>query len=326
MMEREEFVSLVAGPFRHELLLHCYRMLGSFQDAEDMVQDAFVRAWRAFAQFDAERGSMRTWLYRIATNVCITALKDRARRHLPAEVVASAEDPEAYPTQKYPETAWVTPIPSLAIGPESEDPAAVVASRTAIRLAFVAALQHLPPRQRATLILRDVLAYPSAEVAELLETTPIAVNSALQRARSQLAQVAPIQDEMAEPDLSDQRALLHRYVAAFEQADIATLTALLREDATMEMPPWLTWLAGRDHIGRFLTRIFSLRDADAWHMVPTSANGQPAVGAYVRGADGALQAQSLQVYTITSTGIARIVAFSDASLFTAFGLPTTWTG
>jgi RNA polymerase sigma-70 factor (ECF subfamily) len=325
-MEREEFVSLVAGPFRHELLLHCYRMLGSFQDAEDMVQDAFVRAWRAFDQFDTERGALRTWLYRIATNVCLTALKDRARRYLPAEVAASAEDPEVYPTQRHPEATWLTPIPSLAIGPESEDPAAVIASRTAIRLAFVAALQHLPPRQRATLILRDVLAYQSAEVAELLDTTPIAVNSALQRARSQLAQIAPIQDELVEPDLSDQRALLNRYVAAFEQADVATLTQLLREDATMEMPPWLTWLAGRHDIGRFLTRIFALRESDAWHMVPTNANGQPAVGAYVRGPDGARQAQSLQVYTITSTGIARIVAFSDPSLFAAFGLPTTWTG
>src|ERR1700730_3947084 len=134
VIEREEFVSLVAGPFRHELLLHCYRMLGSFQDAEDMVQDAFVRAWRAFDHFDTERGSMRTWLYRIATNVCIPALKARARRYLPAEVVAAAEDPEAYPTQRHPEATWVTPIPSLAIEPESDDPAAVIASRTAIRL------------------------------------------------------------------------------------------------------------------------------------------------------------------------------------------------
>lgn len=291
-----------------------------------MVQDAFLRAWRAFDQFDPERGSLRTWLYRIATNVCLTALKDRSRRSLPSEVVDPAEDPEAYPTQKHPEMTWVTPIPDVVLGPESDDPAAVVASRAAIRLAFVAALQHLPPRQRATLILRDVLAWRSAEVADLLETTPIAVNSALQRARSQLAQIAPSQDQIAEPDAADQRTQLDRYVAAFEKADVPALTRLLREDAIMEMPPWLTWLASRDDIGRFIARIFSLREGDAWRMVPTSANRQPAVGAYVRGADGVLQAQSLQVYTITSTGIARIVAFTNPNLFAAFGLPTTWTG
>jgi RNA polymerase sigma-70 factor (ECF subfamily) len=323
--EREEFVGLVAGPFRHELLVHCYRMLGSFQDAEDMVQDAFLRGWRAFDQYDAQRASLRTWLYRIATNVCLTALKDRARRRLPSEVVARAEDPEAYPTQRYPEATWVTPFPDLVLGPESEDPAAVVAERTAIRLAFVAALQHLPPRQRAALILRDVLAWKSAEVADLLETTPIAVNSALQRARSQLAQIAPVQEDMPEPDLSDQHAVLSKYVAAFEKADVPALTQLLREDAIMEMPPWLTWLSGRDDIGRFMARIFSLRQPDAWRMVSTCANRQPAVGAYVRGADGTRQAQSLQVYTITSTGIARIVAFSDPSLFSAFGLPAVLT-
>src|SRR5579859_2484832 len=194
----------MAGPFRHELLAHCYRMLGSLHDAEDTVQDTFVRAWRAFDQFDSERASLRTWVYRIATNVCLTALKQRTRRTLPSEVVAPAKDPAAYPVQKSPEATFLEPIPSALLGPESDDPATIVASRASIRLAFVAALQHLPPRQRATLILRDVLAWRSAEVADLLDSTPTAINSALQRARAQLAHVAPVEDDVAEPGDPDQ--------------------------------------------------------------------------------------------------------------------------
>ena len=258
--EREEFVALAAGPFRKELTAHCYRMLGSFHDAEDLVQDTFLRAWRAFDQFEPGRGSLRTWLYRIATNACLSALKERRRRRLPSEVVARRRGPRRYPTEKYAEATWVTPFPDLLAGPASDDPAVIAASRSAIRLAFITALQHLPARQRAALILRDVLTWKAAEVAELLDTTPTAVNSVLQRARAQLAQVAPIQDDVAEPSDAEQRVLLNRYVMAFENADLPTLTALLSEHAVMEMPPWLHWLAGHA-VTRFIARILFIARA-----------------------------------------------------------------
>jgi RNA polymerase sigma-70 factor (ECF subfamily) len=190
-----------------------------------------------------------------------------------------------------------------------------------VRLAFIAALQYLPPRQRAVLILRDVLAWRATEVADLLGTTTAAVNSALQRARAQLAEVAPAEDEVTEPEAPDHRELLGRYVAAFENADVTALIRLLREDATLEMPPALTWFSGRDAIGRFIARI--LARSGPWRMVPTGANGQPALGVYTGGGDGPFHAHSIHVFTISGSHIARIVAFQDSGLFAAFGLPQT---
>ncbi|WP_182881905.1 sigma-70 family RNA polymerase sigma factor [Microbispora sp. H10949] len=313
MWSDEEF-ERITGPHRRELMAHCYRMLGSAHDAEDLLQEVMLRAWRASGDYDERRASPRTWLYRIATNACLTALEQRGRRALPSGLAGPGDDPEAGPGRPLPEVTWLEPIPDALV-----DPAAVVASRGGIRLAFVAALQHLPPRQRAVLILREVLAWRASEVADLLDTSVAAVNSALQRARAQLARVGAAEDDLAEPDDPACRDLLDRYVAAFEKADVETLERLLREDAVLEMPPFLSWFAGREDFGRFIRWVCGRRGP--WRMVPTRANGQPALAAYVDGGDGVLRAHSLQVLEITEGGVARNVVFGDPTLFTLFALP-----
>jgi RNA polymerase sigma factor (sigma-70 family) len=217
---QEDFLPL-AEPYRRELLAHCYRMLGSVHDAEDQVQETYLRAWRAYDRFEG-RSSLRTWLYRIATSACLTALESRSRRPLPSGLGAPSADPDAALVQR-PEAAWLEPIPDAMVGAESSDPAAIVTSRESVRLALVAALQHLPARQRAVLVLREVLGWRAAEVAELLDTTTAAVNSALQRARAQIDEAAPREDAVVEPMAPEQRALLDHYVAAFESYDIGAL-------------------------------------------------------------------------------------------------------
>jgi RNA polymerase sigma-70 factor (ECF subfamily) len=319
MAGSEEFTRQT-DPFRRELLAHCYRMLGSVHDAEDLVQETFLRAWRAYDRFDDRRASMRTWLYRIATNACLTALEQGARRPMPSSLVGPAEDPEAPLASGPPEVAWLQPIPDALLEGGSSDPAAIVALRGSVRLALVAALQHLPARQRAVLILRDVLGWRAAEVAEVLGTTTTAVNSTLQRARAQLAQVAPEEDEVAEPGDAGQRELLDRYVAAFEAGDHPALLRLLTDDVVVEMPPYLTWLDGLDAFARFLAPRLPPH-ADPWRMVPTAANGQPAVAGYRLRDDGVHHAHSVQVLTVTGGRISRIVAFQDLHLFATFGLP-----
>jgi RNA polymerase sigma-70 factor (ECF subfamily) len=211
MTVSEEFTS-ATGRFRGELLAHCYRMLGSAEEAEDLVQETYLRAWRSYAGFEG-RASVRTWLYRIATNVCLTALERRGRRPLPSGLGAPSGDPET-PVIAGAEVPWLQPFPDVLLAGRRADPAAVAASRAGIRLAFVAALQHLSARQRAMLILRDVLEWPAAQVADLLGTTTTAVNSGLRRARAQLAQALPAEDELAEPAEPDRRALLDRFAAA----------------------------------------------------------------------------------------------------------------
>jgi RNA polymerase sigma-70 factor (ECF subfamily) len=321
MADREEFVRRTE-PLRRELLAYCYRMLGSVQDAEDLVQETYLRAWRSYEGFEG-RSSLRAWLYRIATNRCLTALEHRSRRPLPSGLGGPSDDPNLPLAAEQPEMAWLQPIPDALLTPAATDPAAIVAARGSLRLALVAALQHLPARQRVVLILRDVLAWPAAEVAELLGTTTTAIKSALQRARARLEQAAPVEDQVVEPAGPDQRALLDRYMAAFEAADVAALMRLLREDAEWEMPPLPTWFAGREAIRRFLARqVFGA--PRAWRMVATSANGQPAVAAYLRGGDGGYDAHAIQVLTVTATGIARVVAFLDPSLFVTFDLPRTY--
>jgi RNA polymerase sigma-70 factor, ECF subfamily len=326
LVGRDEFVRLAVGPFQRELLAYCYRMLGSIQDAEDTVQDTFLRAWRAFDQYDPERASLRTWLYRIATNVCLTALKDRGRRALPSAVVHAYDNPEAGPRDHKPELPWLQPIPDLMLGSESPDPAAVVSSRASVRLAFVAALQFLPPRQRAALILRDVLAWRSGEVADFLATSTAAVNSALQRARAQMTDHVLVEEELVEPVQSEQRAVLDSYVTAFERADMATLSSLLHRDAVLEMPPWLSWFAGRDAVQRFFATIWGRRRRGAWRIVPAGANRQPGAAAYVSGEDGVLRGHSVQVFTIARGEITRIVAFVEPDLFERFQLPAVYDG
>jgi RNA polymerase sigma-70 factor, ECF subfamily len=305
-------------PYRRELLAHCYRMLGSVHDAEDLVQETLLRAWRAYDRFDERRASLRTWLYRIATNACLTALENRSRRPLPSGLGGPSDDPE-HPLIRGQEVPWLQPFPDAMLGPDRGDPATVLASRGSLRLALVAAMQLLPARQRAILILRDVLDFSAAEVADVLDTTSAAVNSGLQRARARLDDVPVGEDRIDEPADADRRALLDRYVAAFENADVAALIRLLTDDVVLEMPPFVNWFVGREDYGRFIARVFALRGTD-WRLLPTAANGQPAVVAYVRGEDGAYHLHTLQVYTVTGSAISHNVVFQDPDVFAMFGL------
>jgi RNA polymerase sigma-70 factor, ECF subfamily len=299
------------GPYRSELLAHCYRMLGSVHEAEDLVQETLLRAWRAFDRYDDRRASLRTWLYRIATNACLTALRGRARRPLPSDLVGAEPDPDAPMVRG--EVPWLQPLPDALL-----DPATVVAARGSVRLALVAAMQVLPPRQRAALILREVLDWSTAEIADALAMTPAAVNSALQRARARLGAMPVREEQVVEPAEPEQRALLDRYVAAFERADVAALTRLLTDDAVLEMPPVLNWYVGREHYGRFIARIFALRGTD-WRMLPTAANGQPALAAYLRDGD-VYRPHTLQVLAARGGRVSRNVVFQDPAVFAAFGL------
>ena len=317
MTVSEDFTGLT-GQFRGELLAHCYRMLGSAEEAEDLVQETYLRAWRSFDGFEG-RSSVRTWLYRIATNVCLTAIERRGRRPLPSGLGGPAEDPEA-PLVAGPEVPWLQPFPDALLAGEHEDPAAVAVSRAGIRLAFVAALQYLSARQRAMLILRDVLEWPAAQVADLLGTTTTAVNSGLRRARAQLAQALPAEDELAEPAEPDRRALLDRFAAAIENADGSALAELLREDVALEMPPLLTWFTGRRPWRASSPRTFS-----------PSPDGSGWFRSWRTGSRRSRSTSANQAGDITrtpcwcsrspATGIARIVSFQNPGLFGSFGLP-----
>ena len=318
MTVSEEFTSRT-GQFRGELLAHCYRMLGSVDEAEDLVQETYLRAWRSYDGFEG-RSSVRTWLYRIATNACLTAIERRARRPLPSGLGAPADNPDAEVVTG-PEVPWLQPLPDALVARDNQDPAAVTASRAGVRLAFVAALQYLSARQRAMLILRDVLQWPAADVADLLGTTTTAVNSGLRRARDQLAEAMPSEDELAEPDEQDRQAILDRFAAAIENADGSALAQLLREDVALEMPPLLTWFIGRDAVTDLVATYFFAAPAGDLRVVPVMANGQPAFAAYQRGPDGTFYSHAVLVPAITTTGIARIVSFREPGLVESFGLP-----
>ncbi|CAM3617543.1 sigma-70 family RNA polymerase sigma factor [Kibdelosporangium persicum] len=299
-------------PFRRELLAYCYRMLGSVHDAEDLVQETYLRAWRSYDGFEG-RASLRSWLYRIATNACLTALDRRQRRELPSGLAGPSADPHAAPEPAGPEVAWLQPIPDALVTPETDDPAAIVAVRESIRLALIASLQYLPPRQRAVLILREVLAFPANDVAVMLQTTPAAVKSALQRARATLDRVDEGAD-LVEPTNPQARALLQEYIAAFENSDPAALERVLRQDATLEAVPFTTWFAGRDTCLPFLVDQVMGSPGD-WRLSATSANGQPA--AVVHHLD---RPYGVLVLTVTPTGVARVNAFGDPSLVATFDL------
>jgi RNA polymerase sigma-70 factor (ECF subfamily) len=314
----EDFARLT-DPFRAELLAYCYRMLGSVHDAEDQLQETLLRAWRSYGGFRGQ-SSLRTWLYRIATNACLRALENRARRPLPSGLGGPGEDTAAQLPAVRPEVPWLQPFPDVRLRAEPDDPASIVASRAGLRLALIAALQYLPPRQRAVLILRDVLGWRAGEVAQLLDSTTAAVNSVLQRARAQLDRVAPAEDELREPDDPAGRALLDRYAAAFQDADIGALMELLREDAVLEMPPQPTWFAGREQVGSFLAAQV-LREPGRFLLTAVAANGQPALAGYLPDQDGVYRAHGIQVLTISGPRVARIVSFNDPGLFPAFGLP-----
>jgi RNA polymerase sigma-70 factor, ECF subfamily len=311
----DEFTAL--DGFRAELLVHCYRMLGSAEEAEDVVQETYLRAWRSYAGFEG-RSSARTWLYRIATNACLTAIDRRGRRPLPSGL-GGPSDESAEPVPGPPELPWLRPLPDALLAAERLDPAAVTASRAGVRLAMVAALQYLPARQRAVLILRDVLNWPAAEVAGLLDTTTTAVNSGLRRARAQLARALPAEEEVAEPAEPDLRALLDRFAAAFEDGDVTALAALLRADVALEMPPLATWFSGRESVLGFVASNLG-GTAGRLRLVPAAANGQPAFAAYLRDADGVHRAHAMIVLTLTGSLITRIVIFLEPALFRLFGL------
>ncbi|MFD2489972.1 sigma-70 family RNA polymerase sigma factor [Amycolatopsis jiangsuensis] len=315
MLRSAEFAGL-ADPFRRELLVFCYRMVGSVDEAEDLVQEVYLRAWRSYASFEG-RSSLRTWLYRIATNACLTALEHRSRRPLPSGLGAPSEDPAVPLTLAGPEASWLQPLPDVA---GSADPAAIVTARDSLRLALTAALQLLPPRQRAVLILRDVLAWPAAEVAELLGSSTAAVKSMLQRARALIERVAPREDQLVHPGEPGVRAMVDQYMAAFEHADVAALVRLLRADVELEMPPFVTWFSGREAVARF-AESHILGAPGELRMVVVGANGQPAVAAYRSGADGVHRAHAVHVLTPAGDGIARIVAFLGSDLFRRFELP-----
>ena len=300
--------------YRPALIGHCYRMLGSAFDAEDAVQDTMVRAWRSLDRFDG-RSSLRTWLYRIATNVCLDALGDRARRVRPMEERAAGSIDD--PLETRPRTHWLEPIPDACALPSDADPFELTALRQSTRLAFVAALQRLPPRQRAALLLTEVLGWSAAEVAESLETSITAVNSAVQRARATLGNR---DSGSAEGALTDaQSKLLERYVDAFHRYDVDDLVALLREDATLSMPPYTLWLRGRDAIrGWLLGRGIGCRGS---RLVRTAACGSPAFGQYHPGPDGTLEPWAIIVLELTEDRIAAWNSFLDTEkLFPLFGL------
>jgi len=287
-------------------------------DAEDLVQETYLRAWRSFGDFEG-RSSVRTWLHRIATNACLTALQHRSRRVLPSGLGPPGEDPDSPPEPAGPGVAWLQPMPDALVRAESADPAAVVEARDDLRLALIASLQYLPPRQRAVLLLRDVLAFPAADVAEMLDTTTAAVKSTLARARVRLDEVSPSAEALPEPSDAGARRLLQQYVAAFEASDAAALEKLLRDDAVLEMGA-RTWFSGKATCARYL-RAQAMGTAGDWRMLPTRANGQPAAGTYLRGDDGAHHAFGIAVLTPSAGGIARITVFGGADLVARFALP-----
>jgi RNA polymerase sigma-70 factor, ECF subfamily len=306
-----------AEPYRRELLAHCYRMTGSLHDAEDLVQETLLRAWRAYDRFEG-KSSVRTWLHRIATNTCLSALEGRQRRPLPTGLGGPSSDPTAALVERH-EVPWLQPVPDLTDDPS--DPSVIVAARESVRLAFVAALQYLPARQRAVLLLRDVLGWKSAEVAEAVGTSTTAVNSLLQRARSQLDAVGPSSsDRLAAPDSAEAQDLLARYIAAFETYDIDRLVELFTAEAVWEMPPYVGWYQGAASIVTLIHQHCPAESPGDMRLLPLVANGQVAAAMYMRAGSVHVPFQ-LHVLDVRDEKVSHVVAFLDDTLFTKFGLP-----
>jgi len=306
--------------YRRELTVHCYRMLGSLDDAEDAVQETLLKAWRRLAGFEG-RASLRAWLYRIATNVCLDALDHRARRVLPAAIVGPA-DPTVPPAADDHDVPWLQPYPDALLEPADPDtdPATVAARREHVELAFVAAVQHLPARQRAVLLLRDVLGFTAAETAGLLATSPAAVHSALQRARTTIdAGLPPAARHRPTGELAE---LVDRYLRAWYAADVPALVALLRADAQLAMPPTPSWYQGRDAIATYLRQLFAGPFGRGLRLLPTAANRQPALAVYARAeAGGGYLPFAVKVFTVDGALISGITGFVTPHLFPAFRLP-----
>jgi len=321
--DRQAFQQLTE-PRRRELLVHCYRMLGSFHDAEDLVQETLLRAWRGLKGFDG-RASTRYWLYRIATNACLNALATRASagRVLPeTESPATEQMPDREPAS---DIAWLEPYPDSALEQIADDapgPDARYEMREAVQLAFIAAIQLLPPRQRATLLLTDVLGWSAAESARLLDSSVAAVNSALQRARTTLEErLAGGPPRVAVAPSEQQRDLLERYVRAWESTDVDGFTALLKEDAVMSMPPWRQWYRGRAAIAAFLAHTGRPGGHAPFRLVPTAANRQPAFAFYSRWQSPEWRFHSVQLLTLHGDRIAAMTSFVMPPLASVFGLP-----
>jgi len=314
-------------PYRRELLAHCYRMLGSVPDAEDALQDALLGAWRGLGAFEG-RSSLRSWLYTITTNACLKAVRRRPKRVLPIDY-GPASDPHDRQAPPLVESVWVDPVADeqLFVDEEAARPDARYQQREGVELAFIAALQHLPARQRAVLILRDVLGFSARETAEVLGTEPTAVDSALQRAHKTVDARLPAQSQQAalrSLDDADLRAIVDGYVEAWERADVDAVVEMLAEDASLTMPPQAEWYRGRDAIASFLSTR-PLAEGNRWRVVATHANGQLAFGHYVERADG-FAAESVAVVSLRGTKIEDLTIFRTPELLERFGLPPGFAG
>jgi RNA polymerase sigma-70 factor (ECF subfamily) len=310
---------LATAPFRRELTAHCYRMAGSIHDAEDLVQETYVRARRSFDRFEG-RSSIRTWLYRIATNVCLTFLARRRRRHLPSTIGPASADPFAPAVMTLTEVGWLEPVADRLVVDDTEDPATVVATRDSIRLALVASLQLLAPRQRAALILCDVLSWPTAEAAAVLDVSTVAIKSLLQRARRRLAESGVEADELAIPDDREARAVVERYMAAFEASDMTAIASLLTDDAVLEMTGSSIWLAGKASCVPYIAAN-AIGSPGDWRMILLRLNGRLGCAAYYLAEDGAHEAFALVVLATRGEHLTRITLFADPTLFTMIDEP-----
>lgn len=304
---------------RRELTALCYRMSGSIDEAEDLVQDTYLRAWRAADRFEG-RSSLRTWLYRIATNVCLTALDREERRMLPSGLVPTDPEPVSSDSYRGPSPRWITPAPDRLTVSLADDPAEITVTRAHLRLAIIAALQFLPPRQRVVLLLRDVLAFPAGDVANFLGISTPAVKSLLQRARGRMDEVSPRPDAGLEPEDPAAQALVNRYMTVFQEADVTLLEQVLREDASIEVAPVGIFKSGKKACIRYLADGV-LRRPGEYRMVPTVANGQPAAVTYRRGKSGGYEAFGVAVLTVSSEHITRISVFADGQFVERWGLP-----
>ncbi len=313
----------LTAPHQHELHVHCYRMLGSLHDAEDAMQETLLRAWRSLHTFQA-RASVRAWMYRIATNACVDVLRHRSRRALP-NALWPAADPDAEVLSDVREPIWLEPYPTAHLDGMHNDPAARYEMRESVSLAFVATIQYLPPRQRAVLILRDVLGWSAAETANALKTTVTSVNSALQRARLTIKTKVPVAEDVVPANGASHQGLLERYMKAWDEGDADGLAAMLAEDAIMTMPPSPSWYAGRAAIATFhARRVFSGPLRGRLHLVPVEANYQPAFAVYRDDPQtGRREAFAIKVLTLRAGAVAWIAGFADPSLFPLFGLPPT---
>jgi RNA polymerase sigma-70 factor, ECF subfamily len=317
------FEHLIA-PYRGELQAHCYRMLGSLHDAEDAMQEAMLRAWRGITRFEG-RSSLRSWLYTIATNASLRLIERRPKRVLPVDLGPPA-DPHDELGKPLVESTWIEPFPDERLSSDETEtsPAARYEQRESVELAFTAALQRLPGLQRAALIMTDVLGFSPAEVAEALDATPASIYSALQRARKATAEDLPSETQQKRLDeIGEDRVqmLVDRFMEAWEAADVEGIQSLLTEDCVMAMPPWSQWFRGREAIAEFLPR-GPFQPGERWRLVPTQANGQPALAAYSLDEEGGRHAESIIVLTLTSDGlISEITPFRSPELFSDFGLP-----